>query len=78
VQMRARGVVILGTGEHRANPATLVVWLHGPAGQWIDGVARLVVAGIPGVASVVDSVQTPTILLVRVELIESGRRDAPA
>jgi hypothetical protein len=71
-EARARGLEILGTGEYKANRELLVIWLHGNAGQWVDGLARRIVAGIPGVVNVVDSVQTPTILFVRIELIESA------
>jgi hypothetical protein len=65
-ELQARGLVVLGVGQHRANPEVLVVYLHGNAGQWVDGVARRLIARVPGVLAVSDSVQSPTIILVRV------------
>ena len=45
----------------------LVVYLHGNAGQWVDGGALGKIAAVPGVMAVSESVQSPSILLVRVE-----------
>jgi hypothetical protein len=45
----------------------LVVYLHGNAGQWVDGGAINKVAAVPGVKAVSESVQSPSILLVRVD-----------
>ena len=66
-ELENRGLTVLGVGQHRSNPEVLIVYLHGNEGQWIDGKARRVVASVPGVVTVVDSVQSPTILLVRTE-----------
>jgi len=68
-ELHKRGLVVLGVGQHRANPEVLVVYLHGNAGQWVDGLARRLIARVPGVLAVTDSVQTPAILLVRVQPI---------
>jgi hypothetical protein len=67
-ELEAAGLVLLGVGQHRGNPDVLVVYLHGNAGQWVDGAARGKIAAIPGVMAVSESVQSPSILLVRVEM----------
>ncbi len=72
VELESRGLTVLGVGQHRTNPEVLVVYLHGNEGQWVDGAARRTVALVPGVLSVVDSVQSPTILLVRTGLGPDG------
>jgi 2-keto-3-deoxy-L-rhamnonate aldolase RhmA len=66
-ELRMRGVVILGVGRHRDAADVLVVYLHGNAGQWATGSAVRRTSRVRGVLRVVESVQTPTILLVRVE-----------
>jgi hypothetical protein len=66
-EVERRGLVVLDVGQHRANPCSLVVYLHGNAGQWANGYARRLIGSIPGVFAVADSVQSPTIVLVRVE-----------
>jgi hypothetical protein len=65
-ELELRGLVLLGVGIHHANSEVLVVWLHGNAGQWVDGFAMEVIAEVPGVLSVSESVRTPSILLVHV------------
>lgn len=67
-ELEAAGLVLLGVGQHRGNPDVLVVYLHGNAGQWVGGGALGKIAAIPGVVAVSESVQSPSILLVRVEL----------
>jgi hypothetical protein len=69
-ELERRGLTILGVGQHRTNPEVLVVYLHGNSGQWVDGAARRIVATVPGVATVTDSVQSPTILLVRTQALD--------
>jgi hypothetical protein len=74
-ELEARGLELLGVGKHHANPEVLVVYLHGNAGQWRDGVARTLIASVPGVVTVTESIQSPAILLVRIDLTmiqESG------
>jgi hypothetical protein len=66
-ELEAAGLVLLGVGQHRGNPDVLVVYLHGNAGQWVDGGAITKVAAVPGVKAVSESVQSPSILLVRVD-----------
>ena len=66
-ELEAAGLVLLGVGQHRGNPDVLVVYLHGNAGQWLDGAAISKVASVPGVVAVSESVHSPTILLVRVQ-----------
>jgi hypothetical protein len=66
-ELRSRGVVTLAVSPHRSLPDVLVVYLHGNAGQWVDGAAARQVARIPGVVAVSESVPTPTILLVRIQ-----------
>lgn len=74
-ELEAAGLVLLGVGQHRGNPDVLVVYLHGNAGQWVDGRALGKIAAVPGVKAVSESVQSPSILLVRVEY--AGDRDRP-
>jgi hypothetical protein len=66
-ELEAAGLVLLGVGQHRGNPDVLVVYLHGNAGQWVGGNALGKIAALPGVVAVSESVQSPSILLVRVE-----------
>jgi hypothetical protein len=66
-ELEAAGLVLLGVGQHRGNPDVLVVYLHGNAGQWVNGGALGKIAAVPGVMAVSESVQSPSILLVRVE-----------
>jgi hypothetical protein len=61
-----RGLDLLGVSQHHADPEVLVVYLNGMSGQDHDGAARLVIASVPGVLAVADSVPTPKIILVRV------------
>jgi hypothetical protein len=67
-ELEAAGLVLLGVGQHRGNPDVLVVYLHGNAGQWVGGAALGKIAAVPGVLAVSESVQSPSILLVRVEI----------
>jgi hypothetical protein len=66
----AAGLVLLGVGQHRGNPDVLVVYLHGNAGQWVGGSALGKIAAVPGVVAVSESVHSPSIVLVRVQLTE--------
>jgi len=61
-ELETRGLSILGDTD----PEVLVVYLHGNAGQWRDGAARLLIAAVPGVRGVSESSQSATILLVDV------------
>jgi hypothetical protein len=67
-ELEGRGLELLGVGRHHSHPDILVVYLHGNAGQWRDGAARLLIASVPGVLTVTESPQSPAILLVRVDL----------
>jgi hypothetical protein len=66
-ELQERGLVVLGVGQHHANSEVLTVYLHGLQGQWVDGYAASVIENVPGVLAVTESVQTPSILLVRVQ-----------
>jgi len=66
-ELERRGLELLGVGQHHTNPDVLVVYLHGNAGQWLDGAARILIAAVPGVVKVTESIQSPAILLVRVK-----------
>jgi hypothetical protein len=72
-ELESSGLVLLGVGQHRSNPDVLVVYLHGNAGQWVDGSALNKIAAVPGVLAVTESVQSPSILLVRVEFPTENR-----
>ncbi|MBT0771249.1 hypothetical protein KIH74_20080 [Kineosporia sp. J2-2] len=76
--LQERGLVVLAVGEHRANPEVLTVYLNGPSGQWANGTARDLIASVPGVIAVTESVPTPTILLVRVTPPGQRRRGGDA
>jgi hypothetical protein len=65
-ELEARGIVLLGVGRHRAHPEVLIVYLHSNAGQWQDGSAYHEILSVPGVVAVMDSEQSPSILLVTV------------
>ncbi len=69
-ELEAAGLVLLGVGQHRGNPDVLVVYLHGNAGQWVNGQALGKVAAIPGVSAVAESVKSPSILLVKVDIVD--------
>jgi hypothetical protein len=66
-ELETAGLVLLGVGQHRGNPDVLVVYLHGNAGQWVGGRALSMIAAVPGVMAVSESVQSPSILLVKVD-----------
>jgi len=66
-ELEARGIVLLGTGRHRSRKNMLIVYLHSNAGQWQDGSAQQKILAVPGVISVMDSPQSPSILLVTVK-----------
>jgi hypothetical protein len=69
-ELESVGLVLLGVGQHRGNPDVLVVYLHGNAGQWVDGGALSKVAAVPGVVAVSESVHSPAILLVLVQFAD--------
>ncbi len=66
LELENRGLSILGVTWDDADPEVLVVYLHGNAGQWRDGAARLLVATVPGVRAVSESPGSAAILLVDV------------
>jgi hypothetical protein len=76
-ELEGKGLTVLGVGQHRSSPEILIVYLHGNDGQWVDGRARRVVSSVPGVLTVSDSVQSPTILLVRTGRAEAGGSSGP-
>lgn len=63
-ELQRLGLTVLGVGQHRRDPRRLCVYLHGNDGQWVHGAAKRLIASVPGVVSVRDSDQTPTILVV--------------
>jgi hypothetical protein len=63
--IEARGVSVLAVGGHPRDLDLLIVYLPGNCGQWVGGAARRKIAAIRGVITAVDSVQTPSIILVR-------------
>jgi len=65
--LEARGLVLLAVSAHRTDPQLFTVYLHGAAAQWVGGEAMRTVASIPGVVDVVESVQSRSILLVRIQ-----------
>jgi hypothetical protein len=74
-ELRQRGLVLLGVSQFQAKPDVLLVFLHGNQGARAHGRARMVIARLSGVLSVVESVRSPSILLVRVE--PSGPLEPP-
>jgi hypothetical protein len=66
-ELRRRGLEVLAVSQHRSDPQVLIVYLHGNAGQWAGGYALEVIASVPEVLKVEESVTTPTILLALVE-----------
>ncbi len=63
--LRARRLFVLAVSRHPTDAQAFVVYLHGNAGQFVDGYARRLIAQVPGVLSARESIQTPAILLVR-------------
>lgn len=61
-ELCAKGLVVLGVV--RSEPGVLVVYLHGAAGQWVDGLARSMIRAVPGVAWALTSEQSEAIVLV--------------
>jgi hypothetical protein len=70
-ELETRGIVLLGVSRHRSRTDVLIVYLHGNAGQWQDGSAQHAILSVPGVVQVVDSVQSPSILLVTISKNDS-------
>jgi hypothetical protein len=66
-ELQRRGLVLLGVNQIQAKPDVLLVFLHGHQGARAHERARRVIARLPGVLNVAESVQSPSILLVRVE-----------
>jgi hypothetical protein len=60
------GLQLLGVGRNSQHDDVLMVYLHGNAGQWSEGSAVETIKSIDGVLSVAESVNSPTIILVRV------------
>jgi hypothetical protein len=75
-QLEERGLVILDVAAQRSHPSVFVVYLHGNAGQWVDGLALKMISEVPGVASVKEAERTPTILVVEMR-IEAGKGERP-
>jgi hypothetical protein len=67
-ELKRRGLELLGVGQHNSNPEVLIVYLHGNAGQWANGLARQVISQVPNVLATAESVSTPAIVLVRVAI----------
>lgn len=68
-ELEAAGLIILDVTRHVRDDNVAVVYLHGAAGQWVNGYAVSVAAAVPGVKSAIASLRTPAIILV---LLESG------
>ena len=64
-ELTARGLDVLHVSQSEKLSEVFRIYLHGNAGQWAAGHARLVIATMPDVIKVIQSVQTPTILLAR-------------
>ncbi len=71
-ELEVGGLRMLGVSQHHSNPEVLVVYLHGNAGQSADGFAKHLIAGVPGVVAVEESVSAATILLALVPLTGGG------
>lgn len=65
--LEGAGLVVLAVSAHRTDPELFTVYLHGAAAQWVGGEAVRMVASLPGVSDAVESVQSPTILLIRLQ-----------
>jgi hypothetical protein len=65
-ELRKRGLAILAVDRYRGHDDVLEVYLHGNAGQWAHREALAMVAEVPGVLAVTESVPTSTILLVQI------------
>jgi hypothetical protein len=76
-ELERRGLTVLGVGQHRRDPRRLCVYLHGNDGQWVHGAAKRLIASVPGVVSVHDSDQTPTILVVETAVNAAVRTGHP-
>ena len=77
IELRRRDLAILAVCHHPTAPDVLTVYLHGNAGQWVNGMAMMTAADIPGVLSVVASAQTPSILLLRVDKTDRNENLPP-
>ena len=75
-ELESRGLQLLSVGADHADPDRLVVYLHGNAGQWRDGAARLLISSVPGVSTVTESAQSAAILLVTLTGDEDDGRAA--
>jgi hypothetical protein len=64
-ELRARGLD-LGVNQFRANPEVLAVNLFSPDDQPRNARARQLIAGVPGVLAVAESLTSPAVVLVRV------------
>jgi hypothetical protein len=64
--LRSEGLEILAVTGFQGDLDVLSVYLHGNAGQWLEGEALSVLARMPGVVCAIESVASPRILLARV------------
>ena len=64
-ELESLGLILLAVSSHRTDPDLFTVYLHGAAAQWVNGEAMRLASTVPGVLGVVESVQSPAIILVR-------------
>ena len=64
-ELESLGLILLAVSSHRTDPDLFTVYLHGAAAQWVAGEAMRLASTVPGVSGVVESVQSPAIILVR-------------
>jgi len=63
-QLQRLGLEVLGVSMDQRE-GFLIVYLHGPAGQWVNGGARHIIESVHGVIAATNSVLTPAIVLAR-------------
>lgn len=67
-----RGLVVLDVAASHTKAREMYVYLHGPAGQWVDGEAEQLIASVPGVQSVKPSKRSEVIFVVTVQSPHDG------
>ena len=76
-ELEKQGLVVLDVAASHAKRNQLIVYLHGPAGQWVEGHAQTVISSVPGVVSVTKSQRSDVIFVVSVETPDRDERRAP-
>ena len=72
----AQGIELLTISHSCVQPNLLLVFLHGNAGQWVEGGALRKIKRIPGVVTAANSRDTQTIVLV--DYNAPGKREPPS